>query len=232
MDTTSISIVALAYPGCTLLDLIGPHAALTSLPGAEAGIYWKQRGQILTDSGAIIFADRTFDEAPEKPTVLLVPGGAAATMALMKDQVVLDWLRRVGERAEWVTSVCSGALLLGAAGLLEGYKATSHWAVKDYLPLFGAIAEPGRVVTDRNRLTGGGVTAGIDFGLTLAARLGGEKTACAIQLAMEYAPEPPFQAGTPEQAGPELTAQVLAGFDVESAHGAINEAASRWQKVG
>jgi cyclohexyl-isocyanide hydratase len=219
-----LSIVVLVYPGCTLLDFAGPHAALTQLGGAQAGLYWKQRGQVRTDSGAIVFADHTLEEAPETPTVLLVPGGTEGTMALLKDKAVLDWLRKVGEWAEWVTSVCTGAVLLGAAGLLNGYRATSHWAVKEELALFGAIPTEGRVVQDRNRLTGGGVTAGIDFGLTLAARLAGAKTACAIQLGMEYAPEPPFQAGTPDQAGPELTAQLKKAFNVEGMRAILQRA--------
>ncbi|MBS2040592.1 DJ-1/PfpI family protein [bacterium] len=205
-----MNIVALAYPGFTLLDLIGPYTTLAELPRARAAIYWKQPGEILTDSGITIMAQRGFEEVPEQTAVLLVPGGGAGCRALLQDQEVLQWLARVGRSAEWVTSVCTGSLLLGAAGLLEGYRATSHWSAREDLCHFGAIPSQGRYVRDRNRLTGGGVTAGIDFGLALAAELAGEETARAIALGIEYAPAPPFEAGTPEQAGPETVARVLA----------------------
>lgn len=232
MQPQPLTLVALAYPNCTLLDLVGPYTALTALPAVQAGIYWKHRGQIRTDSGAIIFADRTFDEVPDQPTVLMVPGGTDGTFALLEDEETLDWLARVGKAAQWVTSVCSGALLLGAAGLLDGYKATSHWAVRDHLAAFGAIPTQGRVVADRNRMTGGGVTAGIDFGLTLAAQLAGENVAKAIQLGLEYSPVPPFQAGTPEQAGPDVVAQVLTRFNMTEAAKSVTAAANRPRRVG
>jgi len=120
----------------------------------------------------------------------------------------MAWVERVGGSARWVTSVCTGSLILGAAGLLDGYRATTHWAWVELLPLFGAIHAPGRVVIDRNRVTGGGVTAGIDFGLTLLAELRGEAHARAVQLSLEYGPQPPFDSGSPERAGPELTGRV------------------------
>ena len=224
---SNLSIVVLAYPGCTLLDLVGPHTALAALPGADVGIYWKECGQVPTESGAVIVTDRTFAQVPAKPTVLMVPGGTWGTMALLEDPEAIAWIKSVGESAQWVTSVCSGALLLGAAGLLEGYQATSHWSVKDELSVFGAVPTDGRVVIDRNRMTGGGVTAGIDFGLTLAATLAGEQTACAIQLGMEYAPAPPFQSGTPEQAGPELTNALLAKYEMPKVREAIRRAAAK-----
>lgn len=212
-----MNIVALAYPGFTLLDLIGPYTTLAQVPGAQASIYWKQPGEVLTDSGITILAQRGFSEVPAEPTVLLVPGGGAGCMALLQDREVLDWLAKVGQSARWVTSVCTGSLLLGAAGLLQGYQATSHWSVRDELCHFGAVPSQGRYVRDRNRFTGGGVTAGIDFGLALAAELAGEETARAIALGIEYAPAPPFEAGTPEQAGPETVARVLASYDLEKA---------------
>jgi cyclohexyl-isocyanide hydratase len=128
----------------------------------------------------------------------------------MQDRAFLDFLADRGGRAKYVTSVCSGSMLLGAAGLLRGYKATSHWAFRDLLPLFGAVPVNQRVVIDRNRITGGGVTAGIDFGLTLLSILLGENLAKATELSIEYDPHPPFDAGTPEKAGPQLTQAVLA----------------------
>jgi cyclohexyl-isocyanide hydratase len=133
-------------------------------------------------------------------------------MPLMGDQDVLSFLKRQGDQADYVTSVCSGALLLGAAGLLKGYKSGCHWAFRNLLPNFGAIPVAERIVKDRNRISGGGVTAGIDFGLALAAELTDEETAKEIQLFIEYDPMPPFAAGSPEQAGPELEAKVRAQF--------------------
>ncbi|MFN8608519.1 MAG: DJ-1/PfpI family protein [Vulcanimicrobiota bacterium] len=205
-----MNIVALAYPGFTLLDLIGPYTTLAEIPGARPAIYWKTPGEIVTDSGVSILAQRSFAEVPEEVEVLLVPGGGAGCLELLHDDEVLRWLGQVGQSARWVTSVCTGSLLLGAAGLLDGYQATSHWSMREELCRFGATPSPGRFVRDRNRLTGGGVTAGIDFGLALATELAGENVARAIALGIEYAPAPPFEAGTPEQAGPETVARVLA----------------------
>jgi putative intracellular protease/amidase len=228
---TPISVAVLAYPGCTLLDLVGPHTVLAALPGAEVHIYGRRAGAITTDSGAVIFADRALDEVPAAPTVLMVPGGAEGTLAQLDDPMTLCWLADVGSRARWVTSVCSGALLLGAAGLLRGYRATSHWAVREALALFGAEPVAERVVADRNRLTGGGVTAGIDFGLTLAAVLSGEDVARSIQLQMEYAPAPPFDAGSPELAGPAITSVVRAGYDVPALQEVLARAAARTDAI-
>jgi cyclohexyl-isocyanide hydratase len=219
-----MDIVALAYPGFTLLDLIGPYTTLSEIPGAQAFIYWKQPGEILTDSGITILAQRGFSQVAPEPTVLLVPGGGAGCMALLQDGEVLDWLAKVGQSSRWVTSVCTGSLLLGAAGLLKGYQATSHWSVREELCHFGAIPSQARYVRDRNRFTGGGVTAGIDFGLALASELAGEDTARAIALGIEYAPSPPFEAGTPEQAGPEIVARVLAGYNLQAAQGLLQSA--------
>jgi cyclohexyl-isocyanide hydratase len=222
-----IEIVALVYPGCTLLDLIGPQTVLADLPGARVRLCWKQRGAVLTDSGASVLADCSLDEAPAAPEVLLVPGGAEATLALLDDVALLQWLRDRGAQASWVTSVCTGSLLLGAAGLLSGYRASCHWAAGEALSLFGAVPSGARVTVDRNRMTGGGVTAGIDFGLCLAAALCGEATARAIQLAMAYAPAPPFASGSPELAGPALTQQVAERYASPLAALALQRAATR-----
>lgn len=222
-----LSVVMLLYPGCTLLDLVGPLTVFAALPGARIALCWKAPGPILTDSGTVALADTALADADPAPSVLFVPGGTEGMLALLDDAAVLGWLAARGARAGWVTSVCSGALVLGAAGLLRGYAATSHWAVRDALAAFGATPVPRRVVADRNRLTGGGVTAGIDFGLALAARLAGERAARHVQLAMEYAPAPPFDAGTPEAAGPALVAAVLAGYDMAAAAPVIARAAAR-----
>lgn len=225
--TAPFAVTMLLYPGCTLLDLVGPLTVLAALPGARIELCWKTIGPVQTDTGTAVLADTTLASADTAPTVLFVPGGADGTLALLNDAEVLAWLRDRGTRARWVTSVCSGSLLLGAAGLLDGYAATSHWAVRDTLKHFGARPLAERVVTDRNRVTGGGVTAGIDFGLVLAARLGGEDLARQIQLTMEYAPAPPFAAGTPAEAGPELTAAVIATYDMTAAWVAIARAVTR-----
>lgn len=162
----------------------------------------------MSDSGLPIQPTATLKECPGNVDILFVPGGLRGTAAIMNDPEVIDFLHDRGRRARYVTSVCTGSLVLGAAGLLRGYRATSHWTVCDLLPLLGAEPEAGRVVEDRNRITGGGVTAGIDFGLRLAARLRDEPYAKMLQLIFEYEPRPPFHAGNPESAGTKLTSHV------------------------
>jgi cyclohexyl-isocyanide hydratase len=196
----------LIYPDMTLLDLAGPQAAL-GLHG-KTHLVWKTMDPVLTDSGISILPTATFADCPDDLDVLFVPGGFGTNEA-MEDAEVLRFLADRGQRARYVTSVCSGSLILAAAGLLDGYKAATHWAVYDALEALGVTAERRRVVVDRNRFTGGGVTAGIDFGLTLLAELRGEMVAKMTQLMLEYDPKPPFDAGTPETAGPELTAMAM-----------------------
>jgi len=210
----SIHIGFLIYPRVTQLDFTGPAQVLSRVPGASTAFAWKTAEPVPTDAGFSIVPTTTFEDAPAFD-VLCVPGGAGQR-DLMTDDAVLSFLRRQGERARYVTSVCTGSLLLGAAGLLRGYRAGCHWAWRDLLTTFGAEPVPERVVHDRNRLTGGGVTAGIDFGLTLAAELAGEEVAKAIQLALEYDPAPPFDCGTPDRAGPDLTERVRARLGATS----------------
>jgi cyclohexyl-isocyanide hydratase len=205
----------LLYPRLTQLDLTGPWEVLTRGPDARCHLIWKTTDLLHADSGLPLAPTCTFEDAPDLD-VLVVPGGSAGTRAVMADEAVLAWLRGQGRTARYVASVCTGALILGAAGLLDGYRATTHWSSLHELEPFGAIATPGRVVRDRNRFTGGGVTAGIDFGLTLAAELWGETLAQAIQLGIEYAPAPPFDAGTPETAPPEVVALVEAYFEANA----------------
>lgn len=207
-------VAMLVYPQMTVLDLIGPHQVLAGMGNVEVHLVWKDRDRpVVSDTGVPITATKTFAECPEDLTVLLVPGGALGTLAVMQDDAVLDFVAARGRRARWVTSVCTGSLVLGAAGLLNGYRATSHWAVRDtVLPLFGATPVEARVVEDRNRMTGAGVTAGIDFGLQLAKRLRNERMARALQLVAEYDPQPPFAAGTLKGAGPEVAVAVQARF--------------------
>ncbi|MDF2115627.1 DJ-1/PfpI family protein [Roseiarcaceae bacterium H3SJ34-1] len=198
----------LVYPGMILLDLNGPQTVF-SLAMFDILLVWKDLAPVKTDVGVMVQPTHTFATCPTKLDVLFVPGGLGGTTACISDFEVIIFLKKQGDGASFVTSVCTGSLLLGAAGLLHGYRATSHWYVRDLLPMLGAIPAAGRVVEDRNRITAGGVTAGIDFGLTLVARMLGEARARAIQLVLEYDPQPPFEAGSPESAGADLTAEIL-----------------------
>jgi cyclohexyl-isocyanide hydratase len=200
----------LLYPGLTLLDLIAPHAAFAGT--METRLVWKTTDPVRSDSGVAVTPTTDFAHCPADLDVLFVPGGMDQ-VSTAADEDVLEFLADRGARARYVTSVCGGSLILGAAGLLRGYRATTHWTGTEALALFGADYAEGRVVVDRNRITGGGVTAGLDFGLVVLARLLGEDTAKATQLMLEYAPEPPFDAGTPQAAGPELTALVRSGTE-------------------
>lgn len=198
-------IAFLIYPEFTALDMVGAHAMLTGLFGATTHIVGKTRDIVKSDTGLQFQPSATFDECPPDLDIICVPGGAAGTLAAMQDDSTLRFLKDRGSRAKFVTSVCTGSLLLGAAGLLTGYKATSHWATVPLLPLFGANATEGRMVRDRNRITAGGVTAGIDFGLSLVGQLRDQQYAECVQLMAQYAPEPPYDAGTPEKAPPDVT---------------------------
>ncbi|MBC2777280.1 DJ-1/PfpI family protein [Parasphingopyxis marina] len=206
--TNPIHIGFLIYPQVTQLDATGPAQVLSLVPGAIIHFIWKTTDPVPTDAGFAILPTDDFDSCPDLD-VICIPGGLGQG-AIMDDQDVLAFVRRQGEQARYVTSVCSGSLLLGAAGLLTNYKAACHWLLRDRLPDFGAEPVAERVVRDRNRISGGGVTAGIDFGLTLAEELAGEQAAKIAQLFLEYDPCPPFDAGTPEKAGPELEATVRA----------------------
>ncbi len=200
-------IAMLVHPKMVALDLIGPMT-IFSIMRFNVQLVWKDRTPVSTDVGIHLAPTQTFDECPQELDVLFVPGGLFGTIDCMGDAEVCAFLADRGSRAKWVTSVCTGGLLLAAAGLLKGYDATAHWAVAELLPLMGARHVDKRVVRDRNRMTGGGVTAGIDFGLTLAAELKGEEAARRAQLIVEYAPEPPFANGTPTEAGADRIAQM------------------------
>ena len=202
-----LEIAMLLYPGLTLLDLIGPQTVFSWF--ANIHLVWKTKDLVISDTGIGIQPNATFETCPRELDVLFVPGGFGQN-AIMGDSEVLAFLADRGGRARCITSVCSGSLLLGAAGLLNGYKATSHWAARAALSAFGAEPVDARVVVDRNRITGGGVTAGIDFGLVLLAKLRGDEAAKLTQLAMEYDPEPPFNSGSPRNAGPAIVEQAMA----------------------
>lgn len=200
MSKSNLSIGILIFPQATQLDFGGPYEVFARMKNVDVHLVWKRIepvpcGKNFTVSPSIDFAD-----CP-KLDLLCVPGGMGQH-AMVQDDAVLDWVARQGEQAKYVTAVCTGSLILGAAGLLKAYRATTHWASMDLLPLVGAIPVEQRVVVDRNRITGGGVTAGIDFGLNLAAMLQGEEAAKTIQLWLEYDPSPPFNAGHPRELPP------------------------------
>ena len=198
-------IAFLIYPEFTALDMVGPHYMFTSLMGATTHLVAKDRNPVISDAGLSFNPSMTFENCPADLDIICVPGGSLGTLAAMQDEATIRFLRDRGSRARFVTSVCTGSLILGAAGLLTGYRATSHWATRPLLPIFGAIPTEGRVVRDRNRITGGGVTAGIDFGLQLVGQLRDREYAEGVQLLAEYAPEPPYDAGTPKRAPSEVT---------------------------
>lgn len=200
-----VQIGILLYPNVTQLDATGPAQVLSRVPGAKVHMIWKTKEPIPTDAGFAILPTTSFAECPQLD-VICVPGGAGQA-ALMTDEETLGFLRQQAEDARYVTSVCTGSLVLAAAGLLKGYKAGCHWAWREMLRPFGAEPVAERVVRDRNRITGGGVTAGIDFGFVVAAELAGEEAAKMIQLFLEYDPQAPFDCGSPEKAGAERVAK-------------------------
>lgn len=202
----TLSVGMVLFPGLTQLDLAGPYEVLVRLPDASMHLVADTLAPVRSERGLTITPDATFDDVPPLD-VICVPGGPGVD-PLMEDARLLGFLRAQAQRARYVTSVCTGALLLGAAGLLRGYRATTHWLSLDLLPLFGAVPVKERVVVDRNRLTGGGVTAGIDLGLAVAAELCGRTVAEEIQLTIEYDPAPPFQSGSPRTAPPAVLERV------------------------
>ncbi|MEQ1765926.1 MAG: DJ-1/PfpI family protein [Methylotenera sp.] len=207
---SKVVIGMLVYPGMFLQDLVGPLAVFEALMNRDIHLVWKNLEPIANEKPehkALIpvTPTSTFKDCPKNLDVLFVPGGVPGTLTMMEDPEVLAFLAEQGKTAKYITSVCTGSLILGAAGLLNGYKATSHWVTLNVLAELGAIPTKGRVVVDRNRITGGGVTAGIDFGLKIVAMLRNEDYAKAVQLYLEYNPEPPFDAGSPEKAPPVVT---------------------------
>lgn len=206
-----MNIAILIFDKLTALDAIGPYEVLSRLPGAELSFVAKEAGLKRTDTGRLgLNADLAIADAAA-PDVLLVPGGEG-NRPLLADEEVLDWVRAAHESSTWTTSVCTGSLVLAAAGVLEGKRATSHWVYRDSLADFGAVPTAERVVVDGKVVTAAGVSAGIDMALMLAGRIAGEDIAKAIQLGIEYDPEPPFDAGSPHKAGPDLT-ELIRGLE-------------------
>ncbi|WP_395338270.1 DJ-1/PfpI family protein [Ningiella sp. W23] len=198
----ALNIGFLVFPGITILDAIGPAEVLANVPGAKVHTIWKTRESVNTKTGFEFTPSTSMDDAPLLD-VLCIPGGYGIN-ALLNDEKCIDFVQQQAKQAKYVTSVCTGALLLGAAGLLKGRKAATHWAWLEKLSYFGAIPTAERVVSDGNIITGGGVTAGIDFALTLVTKLCDENVAKLIQLSLEYDPKPPFDSGSPKSAAPEL----------------------------
>ena len=208
MPAEAFVIVETIYPGMTQLDFTGPHTIFSRIPGASVVVASAAGGTVESDGGLVFAGTKRMSDV-ERCDLLFVPGGMAATDVIHNEAFMCEF-RRLAAGARYLTSVCTGSIVLGAAGLLKGKRAACHWAWRDMLPPFGAIIDTSRVARDGNVITGGGVTAGIDFALVVAAEIGGETLAQALQLAVEYAPDPPFNAGRPETAPPEVLALVQA----------------------
>ena len=210
-------IAMIAYPGCTALDLLGPHWFLKTMRGAKVDIVAATRDPVQCDRDVTILPNLSFDEVPAEIDLLFVPGAGFATLAAIDDPRLLDFVADRGGRARYVGGICTGVMVLGAAGLLQGYRATAHWQLRDAcLPAFGATPVNARFVEDRNRLTGAGVTAGLDFGLNVARKLRGADNARLVQLLAEYDPQPIYDSGSPDTAWPETVKTVkdmLPGFN-------------------
>ncbi|PPC71837.1 DJ-1/PfpI family protein (plasmid) [Pantoea sp. SGAir0184] len=229
-DSASTSIGLLLFPALTQLDLTGPFEVFARAPDTKVHLIWKNLDLVVSDRGMAIQPTTTFDACPALD-IICIPGGPGQ-INLMEDEEVLSFIRAKSKQAKLVTSVCTGSLVLGAAGLLEGYKATTHWASLDQLALLGAEPVNERVVRDRNRITGAGVTSGIDFALSVVSEMFGPDIAQNIQLHMEYDPAPPFDCGSPRSASEEQlkkAQQQVAPF-IEKRRQATLKAAARLQK--
>jgi cyclohexyl-isocyanide hydratase len=207
MTATPFRIGFLLFPRLTQLDLTGPYEVLSRLPGAECHLVARTLEPVRADRGLAILPTTTLAACPPLE-LLCVPGGIGVN-DVITDGAMLDFIRRMAAAARYVTSVCTGSLALAAAGLLKGRRAACHWAARDALKRFGAEPVAERVVVDGNVISGGGVTAGIDLALTVVAEIAGREAAEAIQLMIEYDPRPPFDAGSPERAGPAVVARLL-----------------------
>ena len=214
MPTFHIGLVA--FPDLTQLDLTGPLQVLSRLPQSATHIVAKSGAPVPTDCGLSFLPTRTFADCPPLD-LLCVPGGVTGVIGAIGDRETVEFVRERARTAKYVTSVCTGAFVLGVAGLLQGRRATTHWAYTGLLPLVGAIHEKGRIVRDGNLITAGGVTAGIDFGLSVVAEIAGEQAARAIQLGIEYDPAPPFDSGHPERASPELRSALAERYESANA---------------
>lgn len=205
-DGRQLRIGVFIFDDMTCLDALGPFEVLSRMPDSRCDLVWKDREPVRGDTGLLVTPSLAFAEAPQFD-VIVVPGGPGQNER-MTDDVFLDFLRRQAAGAQWITSVCTGSLLLAAAGLLDGYQATCHWMSLDFLRMFPVQVRPDRVVVDRNRVTGGGVTSGLDFAFVLLGLLRGEEVARRMQLMLEYDPAPPFPGGHPDRADAGTVEQV------------------------
>lgn len=208
MTEKALSFGLLLFPNVTQLDLTGPYEVLARVPGARVHLLWKTLDPVRSDTGLTILPTVTLAEAPPLD-LILVPGGGGIN-ALLTDEEVLDFLEERASSTRYLAGICTGSLVLGAAGLLDGKRAGTHWASRDFLSAFGATPVAERVVVDGSLFTGGGVTAGIDVALRIVGELIDETAAKLVQLSIEYDPQPPFDAGSPERAGERVTADLLA----------------------
>lgn len=216
MNQTTYKVGLIVFPKMTQIDITGPHQVFAFMPNTQIYWLWKKIEPVRSDDGLTLLPDTTFAECPDLD-IICVPGGPGQ-IEMMADEQLLKFLQKQAKTAKYITSVCTGSLVLAAAGLLQGYRAGCHWAFLDQLALLGVEVSDERVVCDRDRITGGGVTAGLDFGLVVVNQLCGEETAKMIQLILQYDPEPPFNVGSPVKAGEDLVKQVTTfGQDVISA---------------
>jgi cyclohexyl-isocyanide hydratase len=204
----SLEIGFLIYPGAIQLDVMGAYQVLNFPPNTKVHLIWKTLSPVISNEGFIFTPTTTFADCPSLD-VICVPGGGMGQIDVMKDPEILDFVKQQSITAQYVTSVCTGSMILAAAGLLQGYKSACHWAFRDQLAMLSVDVVNQRVVVDRNRVTGAGVTSGIDFGFTLLGLLCGDSVAKTAQLMMEYVPEPPFNAGSPETAGDEIVQSLI-----------------------
>jgi cyclohexyl-isocyanide hydratase len=195
------------YPGMTSLDILGPQQVFSALPGVQIHRIWKTLELVKTDDGMMVLPDTTFANCPQLDVICI--GGGLGQLEIEDDLEILKFLQKQGSTAKFITSVCGGSIFLAKAGLLDGYRAATHWAARPQLAALGVEVGTERVVVDRNRISGGGVTAGIDFALTIASILYGEEIAKITQLLLEYDPAPPFDTGSPEKAGTELVDKAM-----------------------
>lgn len=202
-------ILMLIYPGFTALDLFGPHHMFALMMGAKVHLVAKNLDPVKSDTGIEVRPTIAFADCPARAKVLFVPGGTVGTIQAAVDPETLDFVKDRGSNADYITSVCTGSIVLGFAGLLVGYRATSHWITRDLLTEFGAIPIDERVVVDRNRITGAGVTSGLDFGLKLVQELRNQQYAEAVQLFAEYDPQPPIDKGSQSKASPDISGLLL-----------------------
>ncbi len=208
-------IATVVFPGVTAIDFIGPLNAWMMLPDFELQVVAGAVGPVPTDCGMDVLATHDFDTCWQDPDVLLMPGAGRGLFEFLQDDASLDGIARLGGNAKWVTSVCTGSLALGAAGLLKGYRAACYWYARDALAHFGATPDEGRVVIDRNRASGGGMTSGIDFAIHMAGEWFGPDAGRLIELSLEYAPQPPFGVGRPELADPATLATARAILETQ-----------------